>query len=104
MKSNNLFETDYPVESGIILSAKIVKNITTLEWSVSIGMEDSANSTISMKGDGTSVDDCMTRMRNLLLGMKDAIEDTIADVKSFAYDEFNEDDDEFFGGKNAKNN
>ncbi len=103
-KNDNLFESEYPIESGITLSAKIKKTITGLEWSVSVGLEDSTSSVISMKGEGSSVEDCMTRMRNLLYGMKDAIEDTIIDVKSFAYDEFNEDDDNFFGGKNAKNN
>lgn len=105
MKTNNiLFECDYPIESGITLSAKIKKTLTALEWSISVGLEEPTSSLISMKGEGTSVDDCMTRMRNLLYGMKDAIEDTIIDVKSFAYDEFNEDDEDFFGGKNAKNN
>jgi hypothetical protein len=105
MKSNNvIFESEYPIESGIVLTAKITKSITTLEWCVNVGLDDSSSSVISMKGDGTSVDDCMTRMRNLLLGMKDAIEDTIVDVKTFAYDEFNDEDDNFFGGKNAKNN
>ena len=45
----------------------------------------------------------MTRMRNLLLGTSDVIGDLVADLKGFVYDEYNEEDD-LFGGKNAKFN
>lgn len=104
MKKNDLFNSEYPIDSGIILSSKISKNLTDLVWSISIGLDDGNENSITLKGDGKTVEECMTRMRNLLLGMKDAVEDTIIDVKSFAYDEFNEDEDDFFGGKNAKFN
>jgi len=104
MKNSDLFNSEYPIESGIILSSKITKKLTDLVWSISIGLDAGNENSITMKGEGKSVEECMTRMRNLLLGMKDAIEDTVIDVKTFAYDEFNEDEDDFFGGKNAKLN
>ena len=101
--SNELFTANYPIDGNVIMSISITKSVMKYLWSVNIGIDKEKDEMISLRGEGDTVNECMTRMRNLLLGTSDVIGDLVADLKAFVYDEYNEEDD-LFGGKNAKFN
>ena len=103
MPINELFSAEYPIDGDVIMSITITKSLVKYSWSVNIGIKKDKSEVISLRGDGESVSECMTRMRNLLLGVMNVIDDLIIDLKQFAFDEYDEDEDAF-GGKNAKFN
>ena len=55
---------------------------------------------ISFRGNAESVKDCMIRMRNMLLGFDDVVQDILADVKNFVLNEYIEDTE--FGDNDAE--
>lgn len=101
--SNELFTANYPIDGNVIMSISITKSVMNYLWSINIGINGKKEEMISLRGRGDTVEECMTRMRNLLLGINDVIGDLVADLKLFVYEEYNEEDD-LFGGKNAKFN
>jgi len=103
MPSNELFSAEYPIDGDVVMSIAITKGIVKYSWSINIGINKEKSEIISLRGDGESISECMTRMRNLLLGMMNVIDDLIIDLKQYVFDEYDEDEDAF-GGKNAKFN
>lgn len=103
MPNKELFSAEYPIDGEVVMSIAITKGIVKYSWSVNIGINKEKSEIISLRGDGESVSECMTRMRNLLLGMMNVIDDLIIDLKQFAFDEYDDENDPF-GGRNAKFN